>query len=346
MEKNTQRILVAASLAAAFFVGYTVGADKNKLASKDEILFQFDNKKFTLKDLSEPSREKLKHLERAQADKTFDVNFDFYRQRKRLIETEAVQQLVALEAKKSSKEVVEEKLFTISKPSEGEIRSLFEGNDPSAPIKEMEKIRPQLEAYLLEVGRRERFDNIVDDLVAQKRLTIYGARPHKHKVEINIQGFPALNPAASKTVVNFTDFFCAECDKYNVGLLELAGKYPDIKFVMIPFPYTKPQSAIAFARGMICADRLGKFSDYITQFFVSSEDNKTPTSLASAVKIPVTDFYGCYKKGEGVQELLSRAEGEARFAGVLKTPVSFYEGKMYEGLGSLDSLRKNISKAK
>ena len=147
------------------------------------------------------------------------------------------------------------------------------------------------------------------------KLAVYARKGHRFALE----GFPSVGRKdAPLTFVNFTDFLCDECPAYNLKVTELLTKHGiDVRFVFIPFPYTRPDKAMALARGAMCAQEQGAYLDYHMKIVsLGSQARKAGALLAAEeAGLDARAFAQCYRKGTGVAGLLSAAQVEACYPG-------------------------------
>ena len=57
----------------------------------------------------------------------------------------------------------------------------------------------------------------------------------------------------------------------------------------------------------------------------------------------MSEFRSCWRRGEGLAELLGRAQNLARLTGLMQTPAVVYGGQLFEGPNLLNSLDKAIA---
>lgn len=76
------------------------------------------------------------------------------------------------------------------------------------------------------------------------------------------------NRDARVTVVEFTDFECPFCRRFNTALLEARRKHPnDVAVALVHFPLPNHQHAFPAARAAECAHRLGRFGETVDAIF-------------------------------------------------------------------------------
>ena len=343
-------------------------AIKAQSAAADNLLFEWDGKPIRFSDLDAPTQKNISQLRERRGQGHFDVDFHFHRDIERVVKTQAVGRYFAAESKRTSESVeqLQEKKLSVPESTAQDALDLYEASDPTAKPKDFKRLAPELQTYINDVARRAAFDRLVRELVASKRLKIALRIPERGDHKIQTDGFPAAGVAGNSGIygnsgnsgtvpaggsqlelVNFTDFLCDECSEYNINLAAMVAKYgTQVKFVFVPFPFSRPDKSIGLARGAMCAQAQDRYLDYhMAALSLGTEVAKSSAlSLARRAKLDVEEFSTCYKKGTGVSELLAVAQREANAVGVLATPVSFLQGQRYEGTGALAELEKKLTK--
>ena len=328
-----------------------------------DVLFEWQGKKFSVSDLNSDTQKKILEIRTRRNQAHFDADFNAHRELERLVKTQAVGRYFAEESKKTSVPVeqLQEKKLAVTEANEEDALALFEASDPTAKPKDFKRLAGELEKYIDDVARRAAFDRLVRTLVSEKKLKIVLQVPERGDHKIETEGFPAAGvPAAGVPavnapstphsqqleLVNFTDFLCDDCSSYNINLASLVSKYgTHVRFVFIPFPFSRPDKSIGLARGAMCAQAQNRYLEYhMAALSLGTEVAKSSAfSLARKAKLDFDDFVACYKKGTGVSELLAAAQREANTVGVLSTPVSFLQGQRYEGPAALAELEKKMA---
>lgn len=321
------------------------------LSYRNEEVFRIGKKTYHSQDLTAAAQAVFKSAELKAQQNFFNANYNNYREKERAARAELVEEYFKLEAQKTGRSVEElrNEALKIDEVTNEDAKLLFAASDPGASMKDFEKIAPQLRAYIAEVAKREAFEKLVKKLESEGKVALTLSRPQRGEVEIDTEPFPKFgSPKAAFKVVTFVDYFCDGCPEYNVELSKLAQDHSDkAEFVFIPFPYTRPDRSIALARGSLCAARLGRFLEFHMGAVRLGGllKQSSPFDVAGSVGLSPKEFLQCYVKGPSVAEHLQLAQAEASKAGILSTPVSFLNGKMFEGAAGLKAIAQKLEAA-
>ncbi|MEY4065337.1 MAG: hypothetical protein RIR26_1545 [Pseudomonadota bacterium] len=314
-------------------------------------LFQFRGQPVTSAQLSPELKNQFEraHAQRLQVRR--DADLQFFKEvdkiarlhvlEKSTATLSATQQVTLTEA--------EEKLFQVEEAGSDDARLLYEASDPSAPREGFPPVRKQLIGYLNQVRRREALEKWSNTLRAQGEWSVSLPRP-KGTLEANswnVDGLPREGKGPVNMVV-FVDYLCEGCVPFYVELAQQLERHrASLKPVYVPFPYTKPESGMALARASLCAQELGAFSAFHMAALTKGEllEKVSVYDLARQTEMQAGDFKACYRSGEGLAELLARAQGMARAAGLMQTPAVVFQEQLFEGVELLKSLDKVIAAA-
>lgn len=347
----TLSVLVVAACGLSYLIGYSVGHNRNTQmvdTRRSEVLFALDGTQVTSDNLTAEEKTAFDALLAKEDETLFGAQYNRYRERDRLLKSFVLNRYIKLEAEKAKLPEAEfaQKALNFTASTRDQARALYSGSDPTAPLKDFVKIEPQLRVYIDEVAKHEAFDKLVKNLIAQKRLNFPLQRPVRENLTIDTTDFPKIGLSNSKhKIVSFVDYFCDECVSYNLEMSRLIRDHlSDTEFVLIPFPYTRPEKSLAISRGALCAAAQNKFIDFHMAAASRGDtlSNTTPADLAESGGIDVAAFNRCYYSGTGLAQLLARAQSEANRAGVLSTPVTFVNGKLFEGGDQFAAIRKHL----
>lgn len=334
----------------SFFVGVIVTERRVGIENKPSaFLYEFEGKKVGRADLPEELRRALDAAQSRSEESKFLADYNYYREQERVARSQIVASHIEAEAARTKKSVedIEKELLGQAEVSESQARNLFFASDPAASRKDFEKLSPQLKAYIAEIARHEALEKVVKKLETTGHAKTLVRRPVPKKVTLDVVGFPSTgNKKSVHTVVSFVDYFCEGCEHYNVAFSEVVRDFQShVNFVFMPFPFTRPDRSISLARGAICADSLGKFLDYHMAVLAKggTAENSTALEIAVAAGIDARGFNQCYLQNQGVGELLRAAEKQAARAGVLRPPVAFFGGKLFEDKNGLEDLREELT---
>lgn len=324
------------------------------------VLLEWEGKKFRLVDLPAPVQEKLRTAaakrDAVSEEALFQADYTYAREVDNALRNFVLAELARKSATEKGVSVEEaaKNLTTPEKITLADAKNLFEASDPSASARDFEQVKAELLAYIEEVARREASDRLLAKLQVTDSLRLHLQRPVRKNVrfsEETLASFPSVGrKEAPLTLVNFTDFLCDECPEYNLKLSELVVKHGvDVRFVFIPFPYTRPDRSMSLARGAMCAHEQGEYLDFHMSLVALGHQARNTHALEVASKPSASlerrAFARCYKEGTGVAGLLSAAQAEAKRVGVMGVPVSFLQGKMHEGKDGLAGIQAGLTTA-
>jgi protein-disulfide isomerase len=279
-----------------------------------------------------------------------DAELQFYKEVDKLARLHILDKQLAEAGDSGSKSVAdrEAELLPRDEATTEDARNLYEASDPSAPREGFAPVKNQLVGYLNEVRRREALETWTNELrkKGEWKLLLERPSPLPELTALNLQGLPFEGKGQPNALV-FVDYLCTNCVAF---LVEFAKRVEEnrgeLRPVYVPFPYTRPESAMALARGALCAQQLGAFASFHMAALTKGEllADVSVFDLARQTDARMSEFKACYRSGEGLTDLLARAQGLARNFGLMQTPAIVYQGKLLEGDGifeTFDSLLKS-----
>jgi hypothetical protein len=314
-------------------------------------LFQFRGQPVTATQLSPELKSQFDRANAQRLQVRRDADLQFYKEVDKLARLHILKNSAAAlsASSKVTPSEAEQSLFEMEEADSDDARSLYEASDPSAPREGFPAVRKQLIGYLNEVRRREALEKWTNTLRAQGEWSIALPRPTGtwDLRDWNVEGLPRDSQGSVNMVV-FVDYLCESCVPFYVDLAQRLERHrATLKPVYVPFPYTKPETGLALARASLCAQELGGFSAFHMAALTKGEllEEVSVFDLARQTEMRLNEFKACYRSGEGLAELLARAQGLARTAGLMQTPAVVYEGQLFEGVGLLKSLDKALEEA-
>ena len=315
-------------------------------------LYVWQGRKVFKRDLPVDLAAKLGDVAIRYAKSNYEANYNLYRESYRLVQSHIVSSLVkeTSSLEKVTTQEAERKLLPTDVASDEDAFQLFQASDPSGSKKDFVKVRDQLLAYIAEVGKREAAETLLTGYKDAKQFSFLMDPPHPVLPNFELAGFPFVGSSDAKfSVVNFTDFMCRKCPQYNMKLAELMNKSGlNVKFVFVPFPFSRPDRGVGISRGALCAHEQKAYLDYhmklvsLGEFVVKAN----PDDIAKSAGLDLDQFRQCYAQGTGVAELLARAELYAKEFGVLQTPFSYAANAAFLGEDELPKLYGEIEKRK
>lgn len=252
-------------------------------------------------------------------------------------------------AASGSAEKTEEELLAREEATTQDARLLFEASDPSAPREGFAPVKDQLIGYLNEVRRREALEQWSNGLRDKGEWSLLVRRPVPlpELAAVDLRGLPTDGKSQPNALV-FVDYLCTDCVSFYVDFARLMAEHTGmLKPVYVPFPYTRPEVSMSLARASLCAQQLGEYPSFHMAALTKGEllSEVSVFDLARQTGLKFSDFKSCYKSGEGLTDLLLRAQGLARHFGLMQTPAVVFQGQLLEGTGIIQKLSELLKTA-
>jgi len=239
-------------------------------------------------------------------------------------------------ARKSTSAALLEAIKTRS-ISDEEVRSFY--NQNAARINQpLDQIAPKIKSYLqTQASDKSKRDYL--DLLRGKYSASMTLEPLREQVAAT---GPARGPEIAQiTIVEFSDFQCPFCGKFEPELQKVLTAYPtNVRLVYrnLPLPSVHPEAEKA-AEAAVCADRQGKFWEMHDTLFSeqSALDQPSLKEKAKRLGLDTAKFNDCLEKGEAVASIKAD-EVEAQRLGLDATPATFVNGRFVNGAVSYDEL--------
>jgi protein-disulfide isomerase len=152
---------------------------------------------------------------------------------------------------------------------------------------------------------------------------------------------------AKVTVVEFADFECPYCRRFNLLADSLRAVGKSFRVVYRHFPLPTHRFAIPAARASECASRQGKFAEMHAVLFANSDSLGLAPWAWFADRAGVRDsvrFAACVKETKPIDALVQDTTDGHRL-GVTGTPTLLIGSLRVGGLPSFDSLSAYIDRA-
>ena len=201
-------------------------------------------------------------------------------------------------------------------------------NEINAPY---DKIKTQLRSYLQQQA------------AAKSQQSYYDALRRKYAVKVLLPPMreavdpagPARGPAnAPVTIVEFSDFECPFCGRFEPELQKLSKAFPtEVRLVYRNFPLTSLHpDALHAAEAGVCADRQGKFWPMHDLMFAEQNALSIPAlkQKAQRIGLDVKRFDKCLDSGEALPAI-KKDEEAAEKLGLSGTPSTFIDGRFLNG---------------
>jgi len=204
--------------------------------------------------------------------------------------------------------------------------------------KPLDAVAPQIKQYLAreadEKAKREYFETL--------RTKYKGAvtiEPMREKVEAS---GPQRGPNdAPVTIVEFSDFECPFCGRFEPVLDQLQKAYPtQVRLIYRHMPLTSQHpSAERAAEAAVCAEKQGKFWEMHDLLFAEQTSLSDGALKEKGKRIGLEPklFGACLESGEA-KTALKVDQAAYEKLGLSATPVSFVNGRFVNGAVSYDNL--------
>lgn len=200
--------------------------------------------------------------------------------------------------------------------------------------------RPQIEGQIRDYLGVEK---LYTDLRAETEVEVSLA---PYRLEIDTKNSPGIGPEdAEITVVEFSDFECPYCQRFNPTLDQVKSTYKDkVRVVFRQFPlnsiHAKAQKA---AEASLCAHDQGAFWKMHDLLFAEQKDLDLPQLKEKAKRLGLdsSTFDSCVDEGKYAAQVAEDVrDGSA--LGVTGTPSVFINGRPVKGVVAFEDLAKII----
>ncbi|WP_052312071.1 DsbA family protein [Archaeoglobus sulfaticallidus] len=174
--------------------------------------------------------------------------------------------------------------------------------------------------------------------------------PKNYRTNVSADDDPYRGKEDAKvTIIEFSDYACPYCAKFEKVLSEIEKKYPDIKIVFRDFPIHGNVSIIA-AKAANCANEQNRFWEYHDLLFekqnewieaLKNGDKQKLYLYAEELGLNLTEFKSCLNSNKYDSEI-QKDYFDGLTAGVSGTPTVFLNGIKVEGLATQEALAEII----
>lgn len=146
------------------------------------------------------------------------------------------------------------------------------------------------------------------------------------KITINANDNIKGDKNASITLVEFSDFQCPYCKKFNPTMDKVMQEYSEkVRLIYRHYPLDFHQNAQKSAEASECAGEQGKFWEYLDKAFANSEGDGTGLNdadlkkYATELQLDVTQFNQCLSSGKFAEKVKNDMQSGID-AGIKGTP--------------------------
>ncbi len=255
------------------------------------------------------------------------------------------QRLIAKEAKARGVtiEVLRESEITskVSEPTEIEIQAVYDKTKDQIGGAALVDVRDQIVGYLKNQRESVRTEEFLGELRKKYETKVMLLPP---VVEVGAGSNPPRGGAsAAVTVVAFSDFECAFCKRAETTVERVLQHYGDkIRYYHRDFPLPFHANAHDAAEAARCAGDQGRYWDYYTTLFASTEVSTARfQEIADGMKLDRGKFDECLASGQHSSAVdKDLADGEQ--VGVNGTPAFFINGRPLSGAQPFEKFQQVI----
>jgi protein-disulfide isomerase len=177
-----------------------------------------------------------------------------------------------------------------------------------------------------------------------------GARVVYSGAMTEVEGRSAHGPDdAPVTIVEYTDYECSFCRRYNrLVLPEILAAYDgEVRYVVRHFPLVGIHpAAVGAAVAAVCAEQQGHFWEYHDLLFAQEKGLSPESLLAYADEAGLEEgaFRECVESDEPAKVVQDDMERGATY-GVRGTPAFFINGRVVFGAQPLEAFKRTIDAA-
>lgn len=232
-----------------------------------------------------------------------------------------------------------ENLLDVQKPTDEEVKALFEANKARLPPgMTFEQVKSDIERFVTQQKTQEAMRNKRSELEAKGQVAILLEAPTAPVVELNLAGFPTKGKG-SNTVVEAADYLCPHCQEFYGEVVAMTEALSD-KIRLVPINYALNPEGLSgmLARGAYCALQQGDeaFWKYHATAFSTAREKQWKTSDPAAKEplqevgkgagIDVAKLEACVDTPQA-KEQQAAANAQMNKVGVTGTPTFFVNGR-------------------
>jgi protein-disulfide isomerase len=155
------------------------------------------------------------------------------------------------------------------------------------------------------------------------------------------------NPGARVTLVEFADYECPHCKRFQPVLHQILDEFPkDVKLYFKHYPLPQHTMARLAAEGAVAAQKQGKFWQFQDKLW-EHQDELSPAEIEKVAKESGLDVAKFRQDlaSEAVKAKVEKDKTEGAAAGLQATPTLYIDGREYTDARDADSLREWIKDA-
>jgi protein-disulfide isomerase len=164
-------------------------------------------------------------------------------------------------------------------------------------------------------------------------------------VKLDVSEAPVKgNPSAKITLVEFADYECPHCKRFQPVLRQIIDEFHDsVKLYFKHYPLPQHTNARLAAEAAVAAQKQGKFWQFQDRLW-DKQDELTPAEIEKVAKETGLDVAKFRQDlaSEAVKNRVQKDRADGAAAGLQATPTLYINGREYTDARDTDSLREWI----
>ena len=286
-------------------------------------------------------------LNAAAKERLAKLDTEAYRIKKGVLDSMVEDKLIAQAAKKKGltveKFLAEEVDSKVTKPTDDEVKALFDARKGAAGNMTFDQVKGQLTDFLMQSRKAQARQALVARLRQEAEVKI-ALEPPRVKLDDSDAKNAMGDKDAKVTLVEFSDYQCPFCKRVRPTVWRLVDEYKGkLRYVFMDFPLSFHKDAKKAAEAAMCAGDQGKYFDMNRKIFdnqdkIGVDDLK---KYAKEIGADAKKFDKCLDGGAHAKDLdASAAKGAS--VGVSGTPAYFINGIMISGAQPYESFKDLI----
>ncbi len=270
--------------------------------------------------------------------------------KRRALQAVLDQKLLDAEAKRkglSVEELIKSSVDAkVPEPTEAELRAYYDQNKThiNKPFEDAEAdVRLQVKAAATNKAQLLYVQGLMERAIADGELSIL-LRPPTLGLPLDSARVKG-NPKAPVTILEFSDFTCAACQRAASTIDRILAMHPDkVKLSFRDFAFTQIHpGALQSAEASRCAGEQGKFWEYYGLLFsnVTKQSHEDLLKDARSLELDDKQFEACLSSGRYDDQIEQDIQLGFR-AGVVTAPAFFINGRFLEGAQPADAFERII----
>lgn len=206
--------------------------------------------------------------------------------------------------------------------------------------------RDDIKNYLRYRLNTEKRAAYLDKLAAEASIKLLIPEPSENKISLDLEGYASWgNNNAPVTVVEYTDFPCANCARNTETIDKLKKEFgPDkVRIVFAENPTPSNPRAYPAANAARCANVQGKFWEMRDLLFQNSSklEDKNLKEYAKSLGLQMDKFNSCLDSKQYSEEI-EKSKQQAIRLGIMAIPSMVVNGTLIQGNQPYEKVKQKI----